>query len=162
MSEPHEYVFFTDRDLGKQFPEILLNAGIHVERHCDHFADDAKDEDWLREISKRGWLVLTHDQRMRYRPNEIAAIREFKIGLFVIIGKAPFAELARNFVNTLPQIVKFVDEHPRPFVAKVYRSNPKKSQKKMQPPGQIKKWLPLVELWVSPRKNGTTSNSQPP
>jgi len=28
-------VFFTDRDLGLQFPAILRDAGIHVERHAD-------------------------------------------------------------------------------------------------------------------------------
>ena len=26
-------VFFTDRDLGKQFPDILRAAGLNVERH---------------------------------------------------------------------------------------------------------------------------------
>lgn len=30
-------VFFTDRDLGEQFPEILAAAGLNVERHADHF-----------------------------------------------------------------------------------------------------------------------------
>jgi len=47
MNAPREYVFFTDRDLGKQFPDILKDAGVHVERHSEHFADNAKDEDWL-------------------------------------------------------------------------------------------------------------------
>jgi hypothetical protein len=27
-------VFFTDRDLGKRFPEILRIAGLSVERRC--------------------------------------------------------------------------------------------------------------------------------
>jgi hypothetical protein len=30
-------VYFTDRNLGKQFPEILRAAGLTVERHDDHF-----------------------------------------------------------------------------------------------------------------------------
>jgi len=128
MSAPPEYVFFADRDLGKQFPEILKNAGIHVERHRDHFADDAKDEDWLKEVSKRGWYVLTHDRRMRYRSNEIEAIARFKIGMFVIVGKASLAELARNFVHTFQQIIRFIDKNPRPFIAKIYRRDSKKKK----------------------------------
>lgn len=32
------YVFFTDRNLGKQFPAILAAAGLTVERHHDLFA----------------------------------------------------------------------------------------------------------------------------
>lgn len=53
MNAPLDYVFFTDRDLGKQFPEILRKAGIHVKSHGDHFADDAKDEDWLKIVGER-------------------------------------------------------------------------------------------------------------
>jgi hypothetical protein len=141
MSAPREYVFFTDRDLGKQFPEILRNALIHVERHGDHFADDAKDEDWLKEVSQHGWYVLTHDQRMRYRPNEIAAIEKFKIGLFVIVGKAPMAELAQNFVFTFRQIIKFIEENPRPFIAKIYRPDQAKRESHVQPSGYVKLWV---------------------
>jgi hypothetical protein len=43
-------VFFTDRDLGKQFPAILAAAGLKVERCVDHFPDDCPDHVWLREI----------------------------------------------------------------------------------------------------------------
>jgi hypothetical protein len=35
MNEPHEIVYFTDRDLGHQFPEMLRAAGPRVERHDD-------------------------------------------------------------------------------------------------------------------------------
>lgn len=74
-------VYFTDRDLGKKFPEILRAAGLHVERHADHFQHDARDEDWLREIGKRGWIAITHDARIRYKPNEEAAVVESKVAL---------------------------------------------------------------------------------
>lgn len=141
MSVPPEYVFFTDRDLGKQFPAILKNVGIHVERHGDHFADDTKDEDWLKEISERGWYVLTHDRRMRYRSNEVDAIARFKIGMFVIIGKAPLAELAQNFVYTVHQIIKFIDKNPRPFIAEIYRPDIKKIKGKLRNSGYVKMWI---------------------
>lgn len=141
MNAPHECVFFADRDLGKQFPEMLKNAGVHVERHGDHFADDAQDEDWLKEIGKRGWYVLTHDRRMRYRSNEIDAIARFKIGMFVIVGKAPLAELARNFVYTLHQIIRFIDKNPRPFIAKIYRPDLKMIKEKLRPSGYVKMWV---------------------
>jgi hypothetical protein len=43
-------VFFTDRDLGLQFPAVLRDAGLSVERHVDHFPPDCPDETWLREV----------------------------------------------------------------------------------------------------------------
>jgi predicted nuclease of predicted toxin-antitoxin system len=134
-------VFFSDRDLGKQFPDILKKAGMIVERHSDHFADDAKDEEWLAEVGKRGWYVLTHDRRIRYKPNEIGAVEKFGIGLFTIVGKAPFAELAQNFVFTLPKIIKFIDKNPRPFIAKVYRPDKTRKKAKSQPSGYVKMWV---------------------
>lgn len=134
-------VFFTDRDLGKQFPNLLLQAGISVEKHADHFADAAKDEEWLTEIGRRGWYVITHDQRIRYRPHEKAAVMQAGVGLFVVIGTAPFAELAKNFIVTLPKIEKFIKEHQRPFIAKIYR--PSESLKSIDPdyPGRVEMWV---------------------
>jgi PIN like domain len=49
-------VYFTDRDLGKRFPEILREGGLAVERHADHFDDKTPDEDWLEEIADRWWI----------------------------------------------------------------------------------------------------------
>ena len=40
-------VWFTDRDLGKRFPEILTAAGLTVERHHDLFPPYGPDEQWL-------------------------------------------------------------------------------------------------------------------
>jgi len=48
------FVYFTDRDLGKRFPEILRSGGLTVERHGDHFAPDTADEVWLEAVGKRG------------------------------------------------------------------------------------------------------------
>lgn len=147
MNVPHKYVFFTDRDLGKQFPQILKNAGIIVEKHGDHFVDDAKDEEWLAKIGEMGWFVLTHDQRIRYKPNKIAAVKKFGVGLFVLVGKAPFIELAYNFINTLPKIERFIDKNSRPFIAKIYRPVQKSQEQKRKKFGSI-------QMWVSFREGG--------
>jgi hypothetical protein len=37
-------IWFTDRDLGKQFPRILADAGLQVERHGDLFQPTGSDE----------------------------------------------------------------------------------------------------------------------
>ncbi len=79
MSELLKYVFFTDRNLGKQFPKILKDAGLYVEKHIDHFEDNAKDEEWLAEIGRRRWYAVTHDRRIRYKPTEIEAVRKFAV-----------------------------------------------------------------------------------
>ncbi|MDE2271203.1 MAG: hypothetical protein KGJ94_04365 [Xanthomonadaceae bacterium] len=79
-------VFFTDRDLGKKFPQILHDAGFTVERHADHFAADTPDEQWLEAIGHRRWIAITHDGRIRYKPNELAAVMHHRVPLLVVIG----------------------------------------------------------------------------
>jgi hypothetical protein len=109
------FVYFTDRDLGKRFAEILRAGALTVERHADHFADDAADETWLEEIGKRGWIVLTRDRRIRYKPNELDAVVRHGVGLLVIVGKAPLSDLARAFVATLPRVENFLNRRKPPF-----------------------------------------------
>ncbi len=113
--------YFTDRDLGKRFGEILKAGGLTVERHADHFAPDTQDEVWLAEIGKRGWVALTHDRRIRYKPNERDAVMRHGVALLVIVGSAPFPELAHAFVATIPRVEQFLASHQAPFIAKVYR-----------------------------------------
>jgi hypothetical protein len=64
--------FFTDRDLGNTFPNILITGGLRVERHRDHFAPACPDAEWLEAIGHNGWVAVTHDTRIRYKPNELA------------------------------------------------------------------------------------------
>lgn len=96
-------VYFTDRDLGKRFPEILRSGGFTVARHADHFPPETPDEVWLTEIGKCGWIALTHDGRIRYKPNERDAVMGHGVALLVIVGSVPFAEVAHAFLTTLPR-----------------------------------------------------------
>ena len=135
-------VYFTDRDLGKQFGEILKSGGLTIERHRDHFAPDTPDEVWLAEVGRRGWIALTHDRRIRYKPNERGAVMRHGVGLLVIVGKAPFPDLARAFVATLPRIEGFLASHKPPFIAKVYRPSPAEIARHSSSPGRVELWYP--------------------
>jgi hypothetical protein len=136
------FVFFTDRDLGKRFGEILTSSGLTVQRHADHFAPDTADEVWLAEVGKRGWIALTHDRRIRYKPNERDAVMRHRVGLLLIVGKAPFPELARAFVATLPRVKDFLVRHKPPFIAKVYRPSPADVKQHNAAPGRVELWYP--------------------
>ena len=136
------FVYFTDRDLGKRFPDILTSSGLTVERHADHFAPDTADEVWLEEVGKRGWIALSHDRRIRYKPNERDAVMRHGVALLVIVGAAPFADLARAFVATLPRIEHFLARHKPPFIAKIYRPSPAETARRSTSPGRVELWYP--------------------
>jgi PIN domain-containing protein len=142
LSGRREFVYFTDRDLGLRFPEILSGAGLTVNRHRDYFRHDAADEEWLAEVGSRGWVAITHNSRIRYTPNEKAAVIRHGVRLLIVIGQAPYPELARSFVATLSRIEAFLEDHAPPLIAKVYRAIPSREVLDFPPPGRIELWYP--------------------
>lgn len=135
-------VFFTDHDLGKRFPDILAAGGLSVERHLDHFPPACPDEDWLKTVGERGWIAVTHDGRIRYKPNELAAVVRHRVVLLVVIGKAPYPVLAHHFVATVPKIEAFLAERKPPLIAKVYRPSPAELAVNPEAAGSVALWYP--------------------
>jgi hypothetical protein len=134
--------WFTDRDLGKQFPRILASAGVPVRRHGDLFPPDGSDLQWLEHCGGQGLVAIMHDTRIRYRPNELAAVVRFNVQLVVVSGKVPTAELAHNFVNTIHRIEAMLDQQRPPLILKVYR--PPEAELLVSPDaaGRVEVWLP--------------------
>ncbi len=135
-------VFFTDRDLGKNFPKVLTAAGLTVERHCDLFPEDGSDEQWLEYVGKNNRIALTHDKRIRYRPNELAAVVNHQVQLLVLVGSFPLPALATNFIATLLKIENFIAKHEPPYIAKIYRASPADLARKPNASGAITLWYP--------------------
>ncbi|MBC5764925.1 hypothetical protein [Ramlibacter albus] len=134
--------WFTDRDLGKQFPRILTEAGLAVHRHGDLFPPDGSDEQWLEHCGRNGLAAITHNSRIRYVPNELAAVVRFKVHLVVVVGKATTAELARNFVNSVERVEALLTGHTAPVILKVYRASPAELHANPAAPGRVEVWFP--------------------
>ncbi|HEX5645583.1 MAG TPA: hypothetical protein VFX56_01320 [Nitrospira sp.] len=120
---PDEPVFFLDRSLGKKrVATALREAGATLHIHDDHFPPDAKDEDWLLEAGRRGWIVLTKDHRIRYRHVERLALMKAGVAAFILTaGDLQGDEMAQIFVKALPRITRFLKNHTKPFIAKLAR-----------------------------------------
>jgi hypothetical protein len=142
---PLEPVFFVDRDLGGNvFHARLKDAGIIFERHEDHFVHNTPDHAWIEEVGKRGWYILTRDKMIRHRLEEMNAVEKNNVGMFVIIGKCSHAELASNFVLSFQKVSRFIKNNSRPFIAKIYRSDPQKKEKENHS-GYIAMWKSFRE-----------------
>lgn len=117
-------VFFIDRSLGVEpIRSARIEEGLQVEIHDDHFRRDEEDRVWLMEVGKRGWVVLTKDQRLRYRPLEKAALYESGARVFILVaGNLRGAEIASVFVRALPELKKVLTRREGPFVARVSKS----------------------------------------
>jgi predicted nuclease of predicted toxin-antitoxin system len=121
---PEEFTFFLDRQLGRyKMAGALRKAGLNVEIHDDHFAPDAKDEEWLAVAGQKEWIVVTRDERIRYRAAAKQAIRRAKVRAFVLTAQGDLrAEmLAENSLKALSKILRIVKQRKPPFIAKISR-----------------------------------------
>lgn len=124
MNEPHRRTtWFLERSLGSRLVlRALIDAGEVVESHSEHFAQDAADVDWIPVVALKGWVVLAKDLRIRWRPLEKAAVLQSGARMFVFAsGNTSGKDMADAFVQALPHLDRFLDEHTGPFIAKVYR-----------------------------------------
>lgn len=114
---------FIDRDTwSRALDAALREAAIPFESHKDHFAIDAADTEWIHFVGSAGWLALTRDQRIRHRPNEIAAVRDAALHLFVLTsGNLSAADTGRIVVRAWPAILRAAADRRPPAVWSVSR-----------------------------------------
>jgi hypothetical protein len=82
--------FYVDRSLGLVIvPQSLRAAGLVVHTERDVFGDvpeGVPDEEWLRRAGEAGWVVLTKDDRIRYRRAELAILEDYSVKSFIVSG----------------------------------------------------------------------------
>ena len=121
---PDERALFIDRcawsgALGR----ALAEAGIPFVPHNDHFTHDTPDDEWLAAAADRGWLVVTRDQRIRYRANELAAMKRAHLHVFVFTqGGLTGAETGSILVRCYPSMLRHAAQVPPPAFFSLTRS----------------------------------------
>jgi predicted nuclease of predicted toxin-antitoxin system len=121
---PEPFVYFVDRSLGRARVVEALRATrevVHV--HDDHFAQDTADAEWLCEVGRRGWVVLTKDKNIRANELERTALVRADVACFML-GRGDLSGPAMGaiFVQALPRIRKTLRRFDVPVVASVSAS----------------------------------------
>lgn len=85
----------------------LKEVGIPYIAHHEKFAPACPDEEWLTAVGKEDWIVVTRDQNIRRKANELKAFRDAKLIVFVLAsGNASAADTAALVVNLYPKFLK--------------------------------------------------------
>lgn len=117
MSSAARPEFFLDRSLGRTTARLLREAGHQIHLIADFYptdAEDVPDEEWIAEGCRRGWALLTKDQRIRYRAAELAALD--KGHLFCLSsGNMDIAAQAAAFLTAMPKMEAAIARHPVGF-----------------------------------------------
>ena len=121
---PDRLTLFFDENFGrKKIKELLQGVDARVEVHADHFETGTEDAEWIPEVTKRGWIILSFDRRIRYKANERAAIREHRARVFFLTAAETTAEQAAQIVRAaIPRIEKLVQETHAPFYATINKN----------------------------------------
>jgi hypothetical protein len=111
--------FFLDRDLGKRLGYALRQLGVDVELHIERYPGigDIPDEQWIEEVTKAGYLILSHDARIRRRPIERGAFERVGARAFVFATRrpTPFAHM-KALMLAWDRIEGIVVAVPAPFM----------------------------------------------
>jgi predicted nuclease of predicted toxin-antitoxin system len=120
---PDPFVFFVDRSLGKHVvADALREVGARVEIHDEWFPPDSSDEEWLAQAGRKGWIVLTKDNRLRYRPREKAVLLRSNVRAFILTARnLTGEEIAKAFTLALPRIENFLRRHAKACIVAVSR-----------------------------------------
>ena len=108
--------FFVDNNLSKPLVRGMKGFGENVVHLTEHFEPDADDTEWLYFIGSKGWFLITRDHRIRYRPNELAVLKESKVGAFFLGGKQRSkCDLIQQVVRNWPRIKQYAGKIQPPF-----------------------------------------------
>lgn len=121
---PDPLVFFLDESLDSEtVAGALKEAGAVVVRATERFARGTLDESWLAEAGRNGWVVLTRDQRIRYRKLERLSLEAAGVRAFVFTGgNVTVKDTAAILAGALPAIARTVARMGAPFIVNIARS----------------------------------------
>ncbi len=117
-------MIFIDRSIPRSVANRLKEMRGDVLWLEDRFPHDAPDEVWLEEAGRQGWLVITHDAKIRTRPGERRAIMEHGAGCFILTYKQ---DLTRTDIfdlvfSLLEEMEVLFSRTRRPFIYSVNKS----------------------------------------
>jgi hypothetical protein len=115
--------FFLDHQIGRyQVAEALRSAGAKVAVHLDHFPGNMPDVEWIPEVARRDWVLITKDQNIRRNPLERRAYELSGLRGFVVTGKdMTGGELAVLLVQCLHGMARRVSGRRGPLLFTISR-----------------------------------------
>jgi hypothetical protein len=119
--EPETIVFLDENLDGETVIASLRDAKVPFRRLSQEFERSTVDADWIPEVASRGWVIASRDNRIRYRPTELAALRGSGAILVVIRGTALRGEtLGRLLVDSYPALCRLVARYQPPIIAHIH------------------------------------------
>ncbi len=112
--------FFFDNNVSKKIVEGLKAFGEEVVHLQEKFREDSADIAWLPYVGENGLVLITRDEKVRWNPAEIAAIRKFKVATFFLGGShLDRCKLIQQVVRNWPRIKELSERTRPPFAYRI-------------------------------------------
>ena len=111
-------MIFVDASVPRSVADEIKKVRPDTRWMGDLFPLDTKDPEWLAEAGRQGWLVITHDKKVRTRPGERRAIMERGVGCFILAYRQDLkkAEIAQMVLAALEDMEALFAKTRRPFI----------------------------------------------
>lgn len=111
-------MIFVNGSMPRSVADELRNIGKDARAKIELFPKDTKDSVWLRAVGQNGWLAITRDGNIRFRPGEKQAIIDYRVGCFIFtykndLKKEEIVELVLKHIDKMERAFRTT---PRPFI----------------------------------------------
>ncbi len=117
-------MIFIDRSVPRGVADAVKMMREDVLWLEDEFPHDVSDQEWLARAGSGGWLVITHDKKVRTRPGERRAIMDHGVGCFILTYKQDLKkeEIVALIAENLEEMERKFRMTPRPFIYTVSKN----------------------------------------
>jgi hypothetical protein len=96
---------------------------MDVVAHDDVFPQGTDDDVWLARAGSEGWVVLTKDQGIQKRPNELAAVVSARVRQFVLVDVGLTApQMAGVLIRARKAMERLLRRRNPPFIASITKN----------------------------------------
>lgn len=94
---------------------------------CPIMRPETLDRDWIPEVARRGWLIVTRDSHIQDRPAELAAVRDHGARMVALAGKEATSTWTQlEVLMSQWRRIEAVLEEPGPFIYTATRTSLKR------------------------------------
>jgi len=112
--------FFFDNNLSAKLAHGMREFGEDVVHLTDHFPQNAVDSEWLPFVGEHALVLVTRDEKIRWKPAELRAVKNFKVGAFFLGGKKlDRCQLIQQIVRNWPRMKEIARSERRPFAIRI-------------------------------------------
>jgi predicted nuclease of predicted toxin-antitoxin system len=112
--------FLIDENLSVKIARSLRDIDQDVHHVTEVLYEGAPDTEVLEFAGRNDFFLITKDDRIRYKPNEKAALRRQRVGVFLLGGKnIGFLETYQQLIRNWDKVLECAGNTNRPFVRRI-------------------------------------------